>query len=108
MATAPAAAGAVWAAGTDFPHSGPAIQAARCRVRAAVGIRERETGKIKLRTQVRTDHEQIRVPKRRKEISVERALVEGREASEAEIGEDEVSVPMVEEEIVVEKKPIIK
>ena len=76
--------------------AGPRIHDARSRVRAGVGTRERETGEIKLRTQVRTDHEQIRVPKRREEISFERALVEGWEASEAEIGEDEVSVSIAE------------
>jgi uncharacterized protein (TIGR02271 family) len=33
---------------------------------------------------------------------------EGREASEAEIGEDEISVPVTEEEVVVEKRPVVK
>jgi uncharacterized protein (TIGR02271 family) len=57
---------------------------------------------------VRTDREQIRVPKRREEVSVERVPVEGREASEADIGEDEVFMPVVEEEVVVEKRPEVK
>ncbi len=86
--------------------NGEAIQRSEEELRA--GIREREAGRIRVRKQVRTDHEQIRVPKLREEISVERVPVEGEEASEAEIGEDEVSVPMVEEEVVVEKKPIVK
>ena len=30
------------------------------------------------------------------------------EASEAEIGEDEVSVPVTEEEVVVSKRPVVK
>ena len=35
--------------------------------------------------------------------------VEGREkASEDEIGDDEIRVPVVEEEIVVEKRPVVK
>jgi uncharacterized protein (TIGR02271 family) len=38
---------------------------------------------------------------------VERVPVEG-EASEAEIGEDEVVVPVIEEEVVVEKRPVAK
>ena len=31
-----------------------------------------------------------------------------REASEAEIGDDEVSMPVVEEEVVTEKRPVVK
>ena len=74
----------------------------------AAGTREREAGEARVRKTVRTDREQIRVPKRHEEVSVERVPVEGREASEAEIGEDEISVPVVEEEVVVEKRPEVK
>jgi uncharacterized protein (TIGR02271 family) len=38
---------------------------------------------------------------------VERVPLSG-EASEAEIGEDEVSVPVTEEEVVVSKRPVVK
>src|SRR5215203_5852805 len=72
------------------------------------GTREREAGAMRVRKRVRTDREQISVPTRHEEVSVERVPVEGREASEAEIGEDEVSMPVVEEEVVVEKHPVIK
>jgi uncharacterized protein (TIGR02271 family) len=34
--------------------------------------------------------------------------VEGREAPEAEIGEDEVTIPVTEEEVVIEKRPVVK
>jgi uncharacterized protein (TIGR02271 family) len=73
------------------------------------GTREREAGGLNVRKRVRTDREQIRVPKRREEVHVDRVPVEeGREASEAEIGEDEVSVPVTEEEVVTEKRPVAK
>jgi len=72
------------------------------------GTREREAGSVKVRKRVRTDREQLRVPKRREEVSVERIPVEGREASEAEIGEDEVTMPVTEEEVVTEKRPVAK
>ncbi len=73
------------------------------------GTREREAGQVNVRKRVRTDREQVRVPKRREEVHVERVPVEeGREASEAEIGEDEVSMPVVEEEVVTEKRPVAK
>jgi uncharacterized protein (TIGR02271 family) len=54
-----------------------------------------------------TDREQVRVPTRHEEVSVERVPVEGREASEAEIGEDEITMP-VTEEVITEKRPVVK
>jgi uncharacterized protein (TIGR02271 family) len=41
-------------------------------------------------------------------VHVERVPVEGREVSGAEIGEDEVFMPVTEEEVVVEKRPEVK
>ena len=75
-----------------------------------VGTRERRAGSVNVRKRVRTDHERLSVPKRREEVSVERVPVEDREASsQAEIGEDdEVRIPVVEEEVVVEKRPVVK
>ncbi|MDP9480916.1 MAG: PRC and DUF2382 domain-containing protein [Actinomycetota bacterium] len=71
------------------------------------GTREREAGGVQVRKRVRTDREQVEVPTRREEVTVDRVPVEG-EASEAEIGEDEVRVPVTEEEAVVEKRPVAK
>src|SRR5215204_904115 len=71
------------------------------------GTREREAGSVKVRKRVRVDRERIEVPTRREEVSVERVPVSG-EATEAQIGADEVSVPVVEDEIVVQKKPVAK
>ena len=71
------------------------------------GTREREAGAMKVRKRVRTDREQIEVPTKHEEVTVERVPVEG-EASEAQIGEDEVSVPLTEEEVVVDKRTVAK
>jgi uncharacterized protein (TIGR02271 family) len=71
------------------------------------GTREREAGALNVRKRVRTDREQIEVPTRHEEVSVERVPLEG-EATEAEIGDDEVSIPVTEEEVVVEKRPVAK
>ena len=71
------------------------------------GTREREAGSVKVRKRVRVDRERIEVPTRREEVSVERVPVSG-EATEAQIGADEVSVPVVEDEVVVQKKPVAK
>src|SRR5919199_844761 len=72
------------------------------------GTHEREAGGVHVRKRVITEREQISVPTRHEEVSVERVPVEGREASEAEIGEDEVFMPVTEEEVVVEKRPVVK
>ncbi len=73
-----------------------------------VGTREREAGSVNVRKRVRVEREQVRVPTRREEVTVERVPVEGRAAPEAEIGGGEVQIPVVEEEIVVEKRPVVK
>ena len=71
------------------------------------GTREREAGAMKVRKRVRTDRERIEVPTKHEEVSVERVPMSG-EATEAQIGEDEVSVPVTEEEVVVEKRAVAK
>jgi uncharacterized protein (TIGR02271 family) len=71
------------------------------------GTREREAGRVGVRKQVRTDREQVSVPTRHEEVSVERVPV-NEEGTGAEIGEDEVSVPVVEDEVVVDKRPVVK
>ncbi len=71
------------------------------------GTTERGAGDVRVRKDVRTDREQIEVPTRREEVHVDRVPVEG-EATEAEIGEEEVRVPITEEEPVVEKRPVAK
>src|SRR5215217_746960 len=61
------------------------LRVQRTEEELAAGTREREAGQLKVRKRVRTDHEQIEVPTRHEEVSVERVPVEG-EVSEAEIG----------------------
>ena len=70
-------------------------------------LREREAGSVNVRKRVRVDRERLSVPTRREEVSVERVPVSG-EATEAQIGEDEVSVPVFEDEVVVQKRAVAK
>ena len=72
-----------------------------------VGTREREADAVKVRKRVRTDRERMEVPTRREEVIVDRVPVEG-EVSETEIGDEEIRVPVTEEEVVVEKRPVVK
>jgi uncharacterized protein (TIGR02271 family) len=83
------------------------VRVQRTEEELRVGTRERKAGSIRVRKRVRTDRERIEVPTRHEEVSVERVPVEG-EASEAEIGAEEVMVPVTEEEIVVHKRPVLK
>ncbi len=83
------------------------LRVQRSEEELAAGTREREAGQLKVRKRGRTDREQIEMPTRHEEVSVERVPVEG-EATETEIGEDEVRVPVTEEEVVVEKRPVAK
>jgi uncharacterized protein (TIGR02271 family) len=83
------------------------LRVQRTEEELAVGTRQREAGSIRVRKRVRTDREHIEVPTRHEEISVERVPLEG-EATEAQIGEDEVVVPVTEEEVVVHKRPVLK
>jgi uncharacterized protein (TIGR02271 family) len=74
------------------------------------GVREREAGSVNARKSVRTEREVVRVPKWREEVEIERVPVEGeaREATGADIGEDEVVLQVFEEEIVVTKRVVLK
>ena len=83
------------------------LRVQRTEEELAAGTREREAGQLKVRKRVRTDREQIEVPTRHEEVSVERVPASG-EASEAEIGDDEVVVPVTEEEVVVGKRAVAK
>jgi uncharacterized protein (TIGR02271 family) len=90
------------------------VRVRRSEEELLVGRRERKAGAMRIRKRVRTDRQRIEVPKKRVEVTVERVPVEGA-ASTAEgitstpkIGEEEIVVPIVEEEIVVEKRPVVK
>src|SRR5215207_9911525 len=94
--------------GTSDLEDEDELRVQRTEEELRAGTREREAGALNVRKRVRTDREQISVPTRHEEVSVERVPVEGREASGAEIGEDEIVMPVTEEEIVVEKRPVVK
>jgi uncharacterized protein (TIGR02271 family) len=83
------------------------LRVQRSEEELVAGTREREAGSMKVRKRVRTDRERVEVPTRREEVSVERVPASG-DASEAQIGAEEVSVPVVEDEVVVQKKPVVK
>ncbi len=84
------------------------LRVQRSEEELTAGTREREAGRMNVRKRVRTEREQMRVPTRREEVNVERVPVNDREAAPGEIGEDEVSIPVVEDEVVVGKRAVVK
>ena len=92
-------------------HEEDDVRVRRSEEEIRVQTREREAGEIRVRKRVRTERERLSVPKKRVEVTVERVPVEGavRAGDEAaQIGEEDIMVPVVEEEIVVEKRPVVK
>jgi uncharacterized protein (TIGR02271 family) len=84
------------------------IRVQRSEEELVAGTTRREAGALRVRKRVRIERERLEVPVRREEVSVERVPVTGEAMAEAEISEDEVVVPIVEEEIVVSKRPVVK
>ena len=85
------------------------VRVQRSEEELRVETREREAGAMRVRKRVRTERERLSVPKKRVDVTVERVPVEGEvAATEPQIGEEEIVVPVVEEEIVVEKRPVVK
>jgi uncharacterized protein (TIGR02271 family) len=92
--------------GTDVDERDE-LRVQRTEEELAAGTREVEAGSMRIRKRVRTDREQIEVPTRHEEVSVERVPVSGA-ATEAEMGEAEVVVPVTKEEVVVGKRAVVK
>jgi uncharacterized protein (TIGR02271 family) len=91
-------------------HEEDDVRVRRSEEEIRVETREREAGEMRVRKRVRTERERLTVPKKRVEVSVDRVPVEGADeaATAPQIGEEEIVVPVVEEEIVVEKRPVVK
>ena len=62
---------------------------------------------MNVKKSVRTEREEVRVPRRREEVDVERVPV-NREVAEAEFGDEEVVVQVFEEVVVVSKRVVLK
>jgi uncharacterized protein (TIGR02271 family) len=89
------------------PETEDEIRVQRSEEELRVGTTKREAGAFRVRKRVRTDRERVEVPVRREEVRVERVPVSGG-AAEAEIGEEEVVVPVTEDEVVVSKRAVVK
>ena len=73
-----------------------------------IGKREVQAGEAVVTKHVETERVSEPVTRRREEVVIERRPVEAGMRGDATIGEDEIRVPLMEEEIVVEKRPVVK
>ena len=74
-----------------------------------VGKRQVQAGEVGLRKTVETEHVTEKVPLVHEEVTVERRPITDRSAAaNAKIGEDEIRIPLMAEEAVVEKRAVPK
>jgi uncharacterized protein (TIGR02271 family) len=68
-----------------------------------------QAGEVRLRKEVVTEQRNIEVPVTHEEVVIERHAATGSEPAEGEIGEgEEVRIPLREEEVRVEKTPVVR
>jgi uncharacterized protein (TIGR02271 family) len=68
-----------------------------------------QAGEVWLRKEVVTEQRNVEVPVTREEVVIERHAAAGDEAAEGAIGEgEEVRIPLMEEEVRVEKTPVVR
>lgn len=65
-------------------------------------------GEVRVSKHVETERVRQEVPLRREEVHVERRPVERAAGSQPEFRDDEIVVPVMEEEAVIEKRPVVK
>lgn len=74
-----------------------------------IGKRAVSRGEARIGKHVETERLSEPVTRRREEVVIERRPVEaGARADEATIGDAEVRIPLMEEEVIVEKRPVVK
>jgi uncharacterized protein (TIGR02271 family) len=68
-----------------------------------------EAGEVTLRKEVVKENKTVDVPVTREEVVVEKRSVGGRRPASGDIGDDqEISVPVMEEQVQVEKTPVVR
>jgi uncharacterized protein (TIGR02271 family) len=97
------------AAGEPSPR--PAAEGARRLTRSAeevrIGKRTVPAGEVSVRKHVETEHVSQPASKTREDVHVERRPVGG-PGRPGEIRDEEIRIPITEEELVVEKRPVVK
>jgi uncharacterized protein (TIGR02271 family) len=66
-----------------------------------------ETGEVKVRKEVRTEHQQMNVPVEREEVVIERRPARGKAAA-GDMRSEEIRIPVKEERVKVTKEPVVR
>lgn len=74
----------------------------------AIGKQQVESGEVELRKRVETEHVTESVPLTREEVTIERHAIHEPLAADARITDEEIRVPLMQEEAVVEKRVVPK
>jgi uncharacterized protein (TIGR02271 family) len=90
----------------DVTRQGRRITRAEEELR--VGKRPVKTGEVRIGKHVETDHVSQPVTRSSERVTVERRPVSGEHARDHSFQDQEIRVPVVEEELVVEKRPVVK
>jgi uncharacterized protein (TIGR02271 family) len=67
-----------------------------------------EAGEVRVRKEVRTEHQTIDVPVEREEVVVERRPATGRASGDTIHEGEEIRIPVREEQVVVDKETVVK
>ena len=73
-----------------------------------IGKRQVSRGEARIGKRVETERVSEPVTRRREEVVIERRPVQGGARADARIADDEVRIPLMEEEVLVEKRPVVK
>lgn len=65
-------------------------------------------GDVKVRKEVRTEHQQLTIPVEREEVVIERRPANGRRAADGSIRAEEIRIPVKEEKVRVSKEAVVK
>ena len=78
----------------------------RSEERLAVGKRSVKQGEVNVSKSVETEHVKREVPTRHEEVTVERRPLRADGNSETEIGKDQIRIPVMGEEVVMQKRTV--
>ena len=87
---------------------GGTLRVVRSEEELAIGKRAVEAGEVEVRKTIETERVRESVPVTREEVVIERHAVEAGAAADAQLEEGEIRVPIMEEEVVVEKRVVPK
>ena len=93
--------------GASTAQPGREQKITRAEEELRVGTRQREAGEVEIRKSVETEHVRTPVTTHHEEVEIERRPATAQNKA-AKIGDQEIVIPLTEEEVVVEKRPQVK